>query len=82
MFAMIWAYLCVPERFRFIVRWIAAASVLAVVVLVLILFARILLTLPKHHSAPVRSKSHQAIPSDFIRRHPGLNVTMRRVHAD
>jgi hypothetical protein len=82
MFAMICAYLCIPERFRFIARWLAAASVLAVVILVLILFAQILLTLPKYHRTPVRPKSQQTIPSDFIRRHPGYNVTLRRVHAD
>ena len=82
MFALICAYLCIPERFRFIARWFAVIFVLAVVALVLTLFTRILLTLPQHPTAPVRLKSHQTLPSHFVRRHRGLDVTIRRVHAD
>jgi hypothetical protein len=82
MFALICAYLCIPERFRFIARLFAVVVVLVVVALVLTLFARILLTLPQHPTAPVRPKSDQVLPSHVVRRHPGLNVTMRRVHAD
>jgi hypothetical protein len=82
MLALICAYLCIPVRFRFIARWFAAAFVLVVVVLVLILFSRILLTLPKHHNPPVPTKSHQPIPSDLVRRHPGFSVTLRSVRED
>jgi hypothetical protein len=58
MFAMIWAYLCVPRRFRFIARWIAAGFVLVVLILVLILFARIILTMPLHHGNLFRPEPH------------------------
>jgi len=79
MFAVICAYLCIPERFRFIVRWIAAALVLVVVILVLILFARIILTMPMHHGSLLQPKSHQPMSSDFISHHPRRSVTVRSV---
>jgi len=82
MFAMICAYLCIPERFRFIVRRIAAALVLVVVILVLILFARIILTMPMHHGSLLHPKSHQPMSPDFISHHPQRHVALRRVHAE
>jgi len=82
MFAMIWAYLCVPRRFRFIARWIAAGFVLVVLVLVLILFARIILTMPMHHGNLFRPEPHQPMSPDFISHQPRRSVTMRRVRED
>jgi hypothetical protein len=82
MFAMICAYLCIPERFRFIVRWIAAALVLVVVILVLILFARIILTMPMHHGSLLHPKSHRPMSPDFISHHTQRHVALRRVHAE
>ncbi len=79
MLAMIYAYLCVPGRFRFIVRWLAAGFVLVVLVLVLILFARIILTMPVRHGNLFRPESHQPMSPDFISDHPHRNVTLRRV---
>jgi hypothetical protein len=79
MFALIWAYLCVPERFRFIVRWIAAGFVLMVLVLVLILFTRILHTMPVHHGNLFRPEPHQPSSPDFISHLPRHNVTLRSV---
>jgi hypothetical protein len=79
MFAMIWAYLCVPRRFRFIARWIAAGFLLVVLVLVLILFARIILTMPLHHGNLFRPEPHQP---DFIRHHLHSRATLRRVRED
>lgn len=77
MFAMICAYLCVPERFRFIARWIAAAFVVVVVILVLILFARIILTIPMHHGSLLHPRSHQPMSPDFISHRPHPSVTAR-----
>jgi hypothetical protein len=82
MFAMIWAYLCVPRRFRFIARWVAAGFVLVVVALVLLLFARIILTMPIHHGNLFRPEPHQPMSPDFIRHHPHSCATLRRVHED
>jgi hypothetical protein len=82
MFAMIWAYLCVPRRLRFIARWIAAGFVLVVFILVLILFARILLTMPMHHGSLLHPKSHQPMSPDSIRHNPHRSVTLRRVRED
>ena len=79
MFAMICAYLCIPERFRFILRWLAAATVLVVVVLVVILFARIILTMPMHHGSLLHPRSHQPMSPDFISDHSHRNVTRRSV---
>ena len=82
MFAMFWAYLCVPRRFRFIARWIAAGFVLVVLVLVLILFTRIILTMPLHHGNFFRPESHQPMSPDFISHHPIHPVTVRRIYED
>ena len=41
MFALLYAYLCVPRRLRFIVRWLAACLLLVALALLLILFYRV-----------------------------------------
>ena len=67
MFALLYAYLCVPRRLRFIVRWLVACFLIVVLVLVLILFCRILGTLPRHHGWILRPRPHQPLSPDFIR---------------
>jgi hypothetical protein len=79
MFAMICAYLCIPVRFRFIPRWLAAGLVLVVFILVLILFARIILMLPVHRGHLFQPRSHQPMSPDSISHNPHRSVTPRRV---
>jgi hypothetical protein len=79
MFAMICAYLCIPVRFRFIARWLAAGLVLVVLIAVLILFARIILSLPVHHGSLLHPRSHQLMSPDSISHDPHRSVTLRRV---
>jgi hypothetical protein len=66
MLALLYAYLCVPRRFRFIVRGLAACFFLVVLVLVLILFLRILDTVPKHYGRWFQPQPHQPMSPDFI----------------
>jgi hypothetical protein len=66
MLALLYAYLCVPRRLRFIARWLAACFFLVVLVLVLILFVRILGALPKHHGRWFQPQPHQPMSPDFI----------------
>jgi hypothetical protein len=75
MLALLFAYLCVPRRLRFIARWLAACFVIAVAVLVLILFLRVLGTVPGHHGRWFQPQPHQPMSPDFIS-FPG------RVHED
>lgn len=82
MLPLIYAYLCVPRRLRFIVRWLAACFFLVVLVLVLILFSRIRLTLPRHHGSWFHPKPHQPMSPDFISYRPHHSVAVRRVHED
>jgi hypothetical protein len=82
MFATICAYLCIPVRFRFIARWLAAGFVLVILVLVLIVFARIILTMPIHHGHLFHPGPHQPMSPDFIGHHPHRSVTLRRVRED
>jgi hypothetical protein len=82
MFAMICAYLCIPVRFRFIARWFAAGFVLVILLLVLILFARIILSLPVHHGSLFHPRSHQPMSPDSISHDPHRSVTLRRVRED
>jgi hypothetical protein len=67
MLSLLYAYLCVPRRLRFILRWLAACLFLVVLVLVLILFYRILMTVPKHHGWILHPRPHQPLSPDFIR---------------
>ncbi len=82
MLALLYAYLCVPRRLRFIVRWLAACFVIAVVVLVLILFSRILGTLLNLHGRWFQPQPHQPMSPDFISHHPHHSVVLRRVRED
>ncbi len=66
MLALLYAYLCIPRRLRFLVRWLAACFFLVVLVLVLILFVRILGTLPTHHGRWFQPQPHQPMSPDFI----------------
>lgn len=67
MLSLLCAYLCVPRRLRFIVRWLAACLFLVVLVLVLVLFYRILMTVPEHHGRILHPRPHQPLSPDFIR---------------
>jgi hypothetical protein len=69
MLSLLFAYLCVPRRLRFILRWLAACLFLVVVVLVLILFCRVLMTMPEHHGWILHPRPHQPLSPDFIRYH-------------
>jgi len=69
MLSLLYAYLCVPRRLRFILRWLAACLFLVVLVLVLILFYRVLMTAPKHHGWILHPRPHQPLSPDFIRDH-------------
>ena len=82
MLALLYAYLCVPRRLRFIVRWIAACLFIVVLVPVLILFSRVLLTLPMHRGSWFRPQPHQPMSPDFLSHHPHQSVTPRRVRED
>jgi cell division protein FtsW (lipid II flippase) len=67
MLSLLCAYLCVPRRYRFILRWLAACVFLVVLALVLILFYRVLMTVPNHHGWILHPRSHQPLSPDFIR---------------
>ena len=69
MLSLLYAYLCVPRRLRFILRWLAACFFVVVLVLVLMLFYRILIMLPKHHGWILHPEPHQPLSPDFIRDH-------------
>ena len=69
MLSLLYAYLCVPRRLRFILRWLAACLFIVVLVLVLILFYRVLMTVPKHHGWILHPRPHQPLSPDFIRDH-------------
>lgn len=71
MLALIFAYLCVPRRLRFIFRLLAMCLFVVVLVLVLILFARVLLTLRNNHGHwLLHPQPHQPLSPDFISDHP------------
>ena len=69
MLSLLYAYLCVPRRLRFILRWLAACLFVAVLALVLILFYRVLMTVPNHHGWIFHPQPHQPLSPDFIRDH-------------
>ncbi len=48
MLALLYVYLCVPRGLRFIFRWLAVCFVILVFITVLLLFLRVLTTLPRH----------------------------------
>jgi hypothetical protein len=69
MLSLFYAYLCVPRRFRFILRWLAASVFLIVLVLVLMLFYRVLMAVPGHRGWILHPQPHQPLSPDFIRDH-------------
>ncbi len=67
MLPLIYAYLCVPRRFRFIFRWLAMCMFIVVVALVLILFARTLIAVRRNHGHwLLHPQPHQPLSPDFI----------------
>ena len=79
MLSVLYAYLCVPRCLRFILRWLAGCLFLVVLVLVLILFYRILMTVPKHHGWILRPRSHQPLSPDFIRDDPHRHYRYKEI---
>jgi hypothetical protein len=67
MLSLLCAYLCVPRRLRFVLRWVAAAFFIVVLTIVLVLFYRVLTTLPEHHGWILHPRPHQPLSPDFIR---------------
>ncbi len=66
MLSLLCAYLCVPRRLRFVLRWLAAAFLIVVLTMVLVLFYRVLTTLPEHHGGILHPRPHQPLSPDFI----------------
>jgi hypothetical protein len=67
MLSLLYGYLCVPRRLRFVLRWLAACLFLVVLALVLVLFYRVLMTVPRHHGWILHPRPHQPLSPDFIR---------------
>lgn len=67
MLSLLYAYLCVPRQLRFVLRWLAACLFLVVLALVLVLFYRVLMTVPRHHGWILHPRPHQPLSPDFIR---------------
>jgi hypothetical protein len=82
MLALMYAYLCVPRRFRFLARWLAVCLFLVVLILVLILFSQVLLTLPGRSWSWFHPQPHRPMSPDFISRHLRQSVTLRRIRED
>ena len=71
MLALLYAYLIAPRGFRRVLRWLALCLFLVVLVMVMMLFWRVLRTLPEHHGSILHPRPHQPLSPDFIRFHPG-----------
>jgi hypothetical protein len=71
MLALLYAYLIAPRGFRRVLRWLALCLLLVVLVMVIMLFWRVLRTLPEHHGSILHPRPHQPLSPDFIRFHPG-----------
>ena len=82
MLPLIYAYHCVPRRFRFIVRWIAMCVVIVVLILVCILFYGIIVTLPEHRGGFLHPQSHQPGSPDFIAHRGHNRAALRRISED
>jgi len=67
MLALLYAYLIAPRGFRRILRWLAMCFFIVVLAMVIVLFWRILTTLPEHHGWILHPRSHQPMSPDFIR---------------
>jgi hypothetical protein len=74
------AYLLIPRRWRFVLRWLAAGFFIVVLALVVIFFARVILTLPGDRYLWFHPKSHQPLSPDFIKHHPKHAVLSRSTH--
>lgn len=70
MLALLYAYLIAPRGFRRVLRWLAFCFVLVVLAMVVMLFWRVMQTLPEHHGWFLHPESHQPISPDSIRFHP------------
>jgi hypothetical protein len=69
MLALLYAYLIAPRGFRRVLRWLALCLFLVVLVMVIMLFWRVLRTLPEHHGWILHPRPHQPLSPDFIRDH-------------
>ena len=69
MLSLLYAYLIAPRGFRRVLRWLALCLFLAVLVMVMMLFWRVLRTLPEHHGSILHPRPHQPLSPDFIRDH-------------
>jgi hypothetical protein len=76
MLALLYAYLIAPRGLRRILRWLAACFFIFVLVMVLVLFWRVLTTLPERHGWILHPRPHQPLSPDFIVYHPS-----RQYHA-
>ncbi len=70
MLAFLYAYLIAPRGFRRILRCLAMCFVLVVLAMVLVLFWRVLQTLPEHHGWFLHPESHHPMSPDSIQFHP------------
>ena len=75
MLPLIYAYFCIPRRFRFIGRWMAAIFVIVVLTMVVILFIRVLQTLPQHHRNSVQDNR---VSLQGLRPDTSLTVAVRK----
>ena len=80
MLAFLAAYLCIPRRWRFVFRWLAAGFFIVVLALVVIFFARVIWTLPGHHHPWFRPEPHQPFSPDFIKHHATHSTFSRSNH--
>ena len=69
MLSLLYAYLIAPRGFRRVLRWLALCLFLVVLVIVIMLFWRVLRTLPEHRGSILRPRPHQPLSPDFIRDH-------------
>ena len=65
MLSLLCAYLCVPRRLRFVLRWLMAGLFIVVLAMVVVLFWRVLQTLPEHHGWILHPRPHQPLSPDF-----------------
>ena len=82
MLANIHDSLCVPRCPRLIVRWLAMFLYIAVLGLLLLVFARTFLAMRESHSHWLNPESHMPWSPDSISYHPSRNDHPRRVRED
>lgn len=66
MLALLYAYLIAPRGIRRALRWLGVLAFLVVLAMVVVLFARILLSIPVHHGWIFNPRPHEPWSSDFI----------------